>query len=71
MLKILHARALPDWQGNLPPGTVLSLPDREVAVATGAGALVLQEVQLAGKRAMTPSAFCCGYQDFVGSRLGA
>jgi methionyl-tRNA formyltransferase len=54
----------------LPPGQVLSFPDKRTAVATGQGALVLDQVQLAGKRAMPADAFCRGDRDFVGSRLG-
>ena len=68
-LKVLQAQALPDWRGDLPPGTVISLAPDKVAVTTGRGALVLREMQLAGKRAQEPTAFCCGYQDFVGSAL--
>jgi len=70
-LKILRARALCDWQGAEPPGRVLALGDKQIAVVTGQGALALQEIQLAGKRAMSPDAFCRGYGDFVGSTLGA
>jgi methionyl-tRNA formyltransferase len=69
LLKIVQARALPEARPAEPPGRVISLDDGRVAVATGAGALVLETVQLAGKRAMAPDAFCCGYRDFVGSTL--
>jgi len=69
-LKIVRAQALPDWHDARPPGHVILLPDKRVAVTTGQGALVLCEVQLAGKRPASPDAFCCGYQDFVGSALG-
>jgi methionyl-tRNA formyltransferase len=70
MLKILRAHAYREWQGTEPPGRVIALPDKRVAVTTGKGALVLDEIQLAGKRAMSPDAFCRGYGDFVGSVLG-
>jgi methionyl-tRNA formyltransferase len=69
-LKILRAQPLHEWRGSLPPGQVLSLPDKRIAVATGQGALVLDHIQLAGKRAMPADAFCCGDRDFVGARLG-
>jgi methionyl-tRNA formyltransferase len=69
-LKVLRAAALPGWRGDAPPGTVFALADG-VAVATGEGALRLEEVQLAGKRQMAISAFVCGQRDCVGSRLGA
>ena len=67
--KVLQAEPLPDWQGDAAPGTVIELEDG-VAVAAGKGALRLEEVQLAGKRAMGIDAFLCGQCDFVGGRLG-
>ncbi len=67
---VLYAAPLPTWQGDTPPGTVIALADDGVAVATGEGALRLEEVQLAGKRRMDISAFLCGQRDCVGSRLG-
>jgi methionyl-tRNA formyltransferase len=70
LLKILRAHVLSDWQGTEPPGRVMPLADKRIAVATGKGALVLDEIQLAGKRAMSAETFCCGYGDFVGSVLG-
>ena len=68
-LKILRAAPLPDWRGDEPPGTVIAL-DEGAAVATGEGALRLEEVQWAGKRSMDIAAFICGQRDCVGSRLG-
>lgn len=68
-LKILGGRALPDWQGPQAPGQVFETEDG-TAVATGEGALLLDDVQPAGKRAMTCEAFACGQQDFVGTTLG-
>ena len=68
--KILRAQALADWQDAEIHGQVTVLADGRIAVATGAGALALQEVQPAGKRAMPIDAFCRGYCDFVGSTLG-
>ncbi len=68
-LKLVRVRPLPDWRGTAEPGRIV--PVREgVAVVTGAGALLLEEVQLAGKRAMPTADFCCGQRDFVGARLG-
>ena len=70
LLKILRAHVLSNWQGTEPPGRVIPLADKRIAVATGKGALVLDEIQLAGKKTMSTEAFCCGYGDFVGSTLG-
>jgi methionyl-tRNA formyltransferase len=68
-LKILEAVPSPDWQGAAPPGTVVEV-DSGAAVATSAGALRLEKVQLAGKRTMAAEPFLRGHRDFVGSRLG-
>lgn len=69
MLKVLRATPLLDWCGDAPSGTVFALADG-VAVATGAGALRLEQVQLAGKRPMDISLFLHGQRDLIGSRLG-
>lgn len=66
--KVLQAAPLPDWKGDAPPGTMFALADG-LAVATGKGALSLQEVQLAGKRPMDIAAFCRGQRDCMGSRF--
>jgi methionyl-tRNA formyltransferase len=68
-LKVLVARPLPDWAARSEPGQVLDL-SAGIAVATGGGALLLQEVQLAGRRAMDIQQFVRGRRDFVGSSLG-
>jgi len=71
-LKILRARALPEGT-SLPeaaPGTVFaqgSMP----AVMTGEGALVLLQLQMAGKRPMNGDAFLRGKSAVLGSRLTA
>jgi hypothetical protein len=41
-----------------------------MVVLAGAGGLALQEIQLAGKRAMPPEAFARGRPEFIGSILG-
>ncbi len=50
------------------PGRVMKVQDK-IAVATGDGALILREVQLAGKRAMTIEEFVRGQKNFVGAVL--
>jgi methionyl-tRNA formyltransferase len=67
--RVGHARALPARRGADPPGTVLALPEGDIAVVTGQGALVLLEIQLAGKQAMPVEVFCRGQRAFVGSTL--
>jgi methionyl-tRNA formyltransferase len=69
LLKVLRVEAVPHWSGEGEPGQVMAL-DEGLAVATGDGALLLREVQLAGKRVMNVEHFVRGQQDFVGSILG-
>jgi methionyl-tRNA formyltransferase len=69
LLKVLRAEALSQWSGEGKPGQVMAL-DAGLAVATGGGALLLSEVQLAGKRALSAEEFARGQRDFVGSVLG-
>lgn len=67
-LKVLRAAPLE----ALPPGAlpgVVFLADQGPAVACGQGALLLQEVQPAGKSPMPAAAFARGARQFVGSRL--
>ncbi|HIP97224.1 MAG TPA: methionyl-tRNA formyltransferase [Anaerolineae bacterium] len=68
-LKVLRAASLMDWHGPQPPGQVIALPEG-TAVATGKGALLLLEVQLAGRRATAIADFLRGRKEFVGSHLG-
>lgn len=52
------------------PGTVLAVDAGGITVATGAGALVLTEMQPAGGRRMPAAAFANGYGVREGVRLG-
>lgn len=70
LLKVLRAAPLPVWRGAGQTGQVVML-DGGMGVITGEGLLRLEEVQLAGKRAMTVEEFLCGQRDVVGSVLGA
>jgi methionyl-tRNA formyltransferase len=69
LLKILRARPEQELKGVDKPGEVVASPTG-VGVATGRGVLVLEEVQLAGKRAMGVEEFIRGQREFVGSVLG-
>lgn len=69
MLMVLRGDPLAEWGGKGQPGRVLDLP-AGVGVDTGQGVLLLQEIQLAGKRAMVIRDFVRGQRDFVGSLLG-
>ncbi len=65
--KILTAAVLDHNAAELA-GTVLQI-GKDIGVATGKGVLLLRDVQLAGKRAMSAAEFARGQRDFVGSRL--
>jgi methionyl-tRNA formyltransferase len=69
-LKVLAAHPQPDV--TLPGVTAggIAAADGRVLVATGDGAIALQEVQLAGKRATPVDDFVRGRPDFIGSYLG-
>jgi methionyl-tRNA formyltransferase len=69
LLKILRARPYLEWKGKEESSRVLELP-AGVGVVAGQGVLLLDEVQLAGKRAMDVEDFLRGQREFVGSRLG-
>ncbi|MBN1935910.1 MAG: methionyl-tRNA formyltransferase [Anaerolineae bacterium] len=69
-LNVLRARVFAKERREYAPGTVLAL-NGNVAVQTGKGALVLQTVQLAGKRTLDIDVFCRGQRDLIGARLGS
>jgi len=68
-LKVLAAYPDSDWKGEGEPGQVVRTSSG-VGVVTGEGALLLEAIQLPGKRAMSMEDFARGQRDFVGSRLG-
>jgi methionyl-tRNA formyltransferase len=68
-LRILRASADLEWRSDDRPGTVIALTDGRTVVATGQGALVLHELQLAGKKAMSIEVFSRGQRAFAGSTL--
>ncbi|HOL18381.1 MAG TPA: methionyl-tRNA formyltransferase, partial [Bacillota bacterium] len=52
------------------PGAVLEIDRESMIIATGAGALAVQEVQPQGKRPMAAADFCRGYRLVPGAVLG-
>ncbi len=68
-LKIVRARPQSSELPDHTPGEVAQI-DSDIAVATGKGLLILEEVQLAGKRPLPVEDFVRGQRDFVGSILG-
>jgi len=65
-LKVLRAQPLHGAKGE--PGRVIETAEG-VAVVAGRGSLLLEEVQLAGRRAMSARDFVRGQRDFIGARL--
>jgi len=51
-------------------GLVVKLNDGSIGVATGAGVLVLKEIQLAGRKALKAEDFVRGQPKFIGAMLG-
>jgi methionyl-tRNA formyltransferase len=70
LLKILRARPVAIGPSGEELGRVISLDDG-VAVVTGTEALLLEEIQLAGKKALAVQEFIRGRRDFIGSVLGS
>jgi methionyl-tRNA formyltransferase len=68
-LNVLRGRPLAEWKGQGRPGRVVQTSSG-VAVVTGQGALLLEEIQLAGKRSMGAEDFVRGQRQFIGSVLG-
>jgi methionyl-tRNA formyltransferase len=66
-LKVLRTRAL---EGAGPPGAVLAIRDDGVLVATGAGALLLEEVQPESRKRMRAAEFARGARLSVGDLFG-
>jgi methionyl-tRNA formyltransferase len=67
-LKVLAGRPIAAQRPAEIPGSVVQL-DSAVAVVTGEGLLVLEELQLAGRRPMSAEDFAHGQRSFVGSVL--
>ncbi len=78
LLKIVHARALEVEPEALPgetivPGTVSQREEggqQVLAIVTGSGLLIVDRLQLEGKRAMSTDEFLRGYPQIVGEVLG-
>ena len=68
-LKIIEAQVVDPHQVAGTPGLVISYEESAVVLAKRSG-LLLQQVQLAGKRATSVGDFLHGHLDFIGSKLG-
>ncbi len=68
-LKIVSARPVEGFDDGDAVGNV-SRMGKTAVVGTGNGRLQLQQIQLAGKRAMLMNDFLRGHPDFIGATLG-
>jgi methionyl-tRNA formyltransferase len=74
LLKIITARALPfEPDSQVPPGTVSLLHDEAnrqlLAIVTGKNRLIVERLQLEGRKAMSAEEFVRGYPHIVGEVL--
>jgi len=70
ILKVLRVEAGGGRRGARgEEGQVVRLEDGSVGVISGSGVIVLKEIQLAGRKAMTIDDFVRGHSAFVGSSL--
>jgi methionyl-tRNA formyltransferase len=67
-LKILKANLKP-YNDSKNPGEVLKTNDGSLGVKCGQGILIIEELQLEGKKTLKINDFLRGQKDFVGSRL--
>ncbi len=70
LLKIYSARLEQSPISPAAPGTVLASAPNQLLIATGSGALALEEVQLAGKKRLPIAAFLKGHPQAPGTVFG-
>jgi len=56
-------------QSNKAPGTVLSIDNKGLLIATGQGQLIIRDIQAQGKKRMAVADFCRGYSLQAGEVL--
>ena len=69
-LKIVSATVGAPSSRPAAPGTVVEVSSDRFAVAAGTGTVVVTEVRLSGRRAMTADAFLAGHPMSAGEQLG-
>lgn len=72
-LRVAAADSLPGGANALPPGSVLGLVGAardSLAVATGAGTILVDELQIEGRRPVRAGELVRGHPAIVGTRLG-
>ena len=66
LLKIWRAKPFPEAGGKAEAGLVISAGEAGIMIACGQGALLIEEVQLEGKKRRPAAAFLNGYEVAVG-----
>jgi len=70
LIKILKARLLKVIDSkNYPIGKTLVAPQNEICIQTGQGFLIIEKLQLEGKKEMSSEEFLRGHSDFIGTIL--
>jgi methionyl-tRNA formyltransferase len=69
-LKLIAARPVPKAANNVAEAGAVVAEGDGAAVLTGAGKLILEAAQLAGKKATSMDDFLRGRPDFIGGKLG-
>lgn len=69
-VKVFRAHPLPGYVHNRRPGEVLEAGKQGITVASGSGALVIEELQLEGKLRMSAANFISGCKIGPGEMLG-
>lgn len=69
LLKIYKAAILPEVEVNSQSGRILNISKEGIAVATGKDILLIQELQLEGKRRMKVDEFIAGHKICRGERF--
>lgn len=75
-VRFLRLEPIPSWKGPEPSGTVILMPGSSarkpiLGIATGSGAVVVHQIQLAGRRPLAGDEFLRGQPAFIGARLGS
>lgn len=68
-IKILKARILKSTEVTYPVGKTLVAPQNELCVQTGQGFLIIEKLQLEGKKETGSEEFLRGYLKFIGTIL--
>lgn len=66
-LKILKADVIENMQGQ--PGKTFLAPGKKLGVYTGNGALLIEELQLEGKKPVSSKEFLLGHKDILNNKL--